>query len=223
MTVYVYYLTLPDNFSKTLDIWQRECFMYIQSIFKNLMCQRYDGYIMYLYAWTTKKKLAKRFEYLHNMDLFKGYDIEMTKDEFEKFKIRNEHARFKKQLVESCYPDDDGYMYITALEAEGLHETCEIFAIDRLFEEAVVPADIFKEKTHAALDRLRFTYYYGLQTAEDPTLIYGQDEYGVTTDGYGRILEFYSDTYICYLDMFRPLLRKGLIRREDLEILPEEE
>lgn len=223
ITVYVYYLTLSDKFEDSLSRFQKECFMYINSIFKKLVNKKYDGYIMYLYAWTTKKKNALRFECLHNMELFQGYEIEMTESEFENFESKHEWAKFKKQKVENCYPNDDGYMYTTKVEAYDLHETSQTFAVDQLFDLAVWPGDIFKEDTHAALDRLRFTYYYGTQVADDPTLIYDQDEYGLSTDGYGEALELYADAYICYLDLFRPLLQKGLIRREDLEILPESE
>ena len=222
ITVYIYYLILPDDFTNTLDRWEKECFLYISSIFKKLTSNKYDGYMMYLYAWTTKKKLASKFESLHNMELFKGYEVEMTKSEYKEFKIRHEYARFKKQLVENYYPDDNGFMYITKAEAYDLHELSETFATDQLFDLSVWPGNMFKEEYHAALDRLRYTYYYGIQTVDDPTMIYDNDSYGISTDGYGDSIELYADSYICYLDLFRPLLRKGLIRREDLEVLPKE-
>ena len=175
---------------------------------------------MYLYAWTTKKKYAKRFEYLHNMELFTGYEISMTEKEFDEFKVKHAHAKFKKHRIENCYPDDDGYMYVTEIEAEDFHETAQTFATDQLFESSVWPGNMFQEKYHAALDRLRFTYYYASKSEDDLTVMYDQESYGLSTDGYGEALELYADAYICYLDIFRPLLRKGLIRREDLEVLP---
>lgn len=223
ITVYVYYLTLLDGFEKSLNSFQKEAFMYVNSVFKKLVSKKYDGYIMYLYAWTSKKKHAERFERLHNMTLFHGYEISMTDSEFKEFKVKHEWAQFKKQMVENYYPEDDGYIYATKVEAYDLHELSQTFSEDQLFEVSVWPGDMFIDKYHVALDRLRYTYYYGIKATDDPTMIYDQDSYGLSTDGYGNALELYSDVYTCYLDLFRPILQKGLIRREDLEVLPESE
>lgn len=217
MKVYRYYLQLPDDFSKTLPEESRRAFYFIESGLEKLQSVKRDGYIIYFYAFTNRKALARQFEELHNMKLFSTYHKKMSKKEYKELLKMHQYSEFKLQEIdEFSYCGKKGYMYCTGAEAYDLYGAAYDFVIDRLLDNSVYPYDMLKQKYQVSLDILRYTYYYDVKGADDPSPFGDMETYGLTPLGYGNGEHLHPNLLTCYARIYAPLLKKGSVSLEGL-------
>lgn len=217
MKVYRYYLQLPDDFSKTLPEESRRAFYFIESGLEKLQSVKRDGYIIYFYAFTNRKALAKQFEALHNMKLFSTYHKKMSKKEYKELLKTHQYSEFKLQEIdEFSYGGQKGYMYCTGAEAYDLYGAAYDFIVNKLMDVSVYPYDMMKQKYQVSLDILRYTYYYDCVFSDDMSQWGDMESYGLTPLGYGCGEHIHPNLLTCYARIYAPLLKKGSVPLESL-------
>ena len=101
MKVYLIYITLPKNIFNTR-------FKYIMDGVNNVNYKFTNDKVIVLYAWTTKKKLVKRFLEERCSRIFKIKEKEYDEDDFNDFEYTSHTLELNISDI-ALFPLNDGY------------------------------------------------------------------------------------------------------------------
>jgi len=132
-----------------------------------------------LYAFTTQKKLAKKFKSDRNMNIFSEKFTKMTKDEYRKFAAANRECVLEDAVLHTAskerYPESLVYGFdklikrvniiLTFLEKQSIHEAKETYLFYKYvdndtYRDKLITPYIFKEKILYSLDIFEYSKVY---------------------------------------------------------------
>lgn len=208
MKVYIYYLTIPEKPYGKFTQRKLSQFLPVQMLYANEYYEKknganieVNGVVRHLYAFTNDKKLAKDFEFLHEMTLFTKFVKKMGKKEYKLFAKDMEHAELSYYSLE-----DKSTLLLTKMEHHVLDTSIDDIEM-HLSDDACLGYDYFKDEYIHALDLILFTLYYQMNGPDaefyENNWSYGLTPEGSPSDQVNMIVNFTQ----MYLDVFSLILK----------------
>lgn len=196
MKLYLIYAKIPKNIYN--DMKTRG------TIFANEY-EYINGDIVFLYAWTNKKRLLNGFMNIHKSGLFTVIKKEFyDKDECDEFTLKYVDDKLMEMVLRSS--NGDNVIIGTRDEYSNLRDSFSMFKFELLSEHATVNYTLFKSKYQIALDKLGYTTDYEYNFGDDIDFVSNNDSYNVTVLG-NQKHECCDDEVGLYAMLYKYLLK----------------
>jgi len=152
MKVYMFYLT-DKNAVKRLKS---------MNLLESLSVSSYNDSKYFFYGYTSKKKLAKKFESIHDMEKFYLKKVEMEEDEFEEFNSSNRSFHLIQETPLLCGENSHTILPLTSGEEWAVIEEAKEFIYEILCNKCkidVIPTEIFTNDMYEDLANLGYLRY----------------------------------------------------------------
>ena len=207
MTVYIYYLSLPDNLKQHFPEEMVDSFREIEGSLKMLSKIYFENTQMwhYLYAYTDNVEYAKTFESVHDMSLFTRHKKKLDKSEFKKLAENNILA--KLDYYDVTVTKETVKMLCTKCELYDINDTFELMMDVIMSEYSRNEYLQFKDNYIEALDLLLYCTNNRLNGEDNEFYAYNYS-FGVTAEGYCRNVFPKPRVIQMYARYYKLLLRK---------------
>ena len=212
MKLYMYYLMYPkyEEYSR-----ERDSFENFIDFIDPLPHTENDTHIIYLYAFTSKKKLAKEFESIHNMNKFTKKILSIDSEEYEEILSNNnmklaklDYMNIHRRSIRRSKPIEVTRLLCSEVEEEFLSDFMYAYLDEDLDNTTTWPYDMINPKYIPSLDILLYCtchkMYNGSEDERD-SVSYNWS-FGSTCEGYGVQLSYDLNYLSIYMKTFMYIL-----------------
>ena len=207
--VYIFYLNLPDDLHEEFDNEEVDRFYEVKDFLMRLTKYYNEslGRWYYLYAFTTNKKYANRFEDVHNMKIFTKKVVKLNDEDYKDFKKENITCKLQPYSYNVC--DEKTKLICTKNEIISFEDDFPLIIDSEIAQCTESSYEAFKKPYRKHLDMLLYCLYHKTNEDDADDFYSYQYSYGITPENSTNSkVSLSPDVLSMYIRHFGILLKK---------------